>query len=68
MKSIVRLAPGKPEVMVYWVGPGAISDSRPLSRQRKRSHRSGLRLEVEGLDNWVEDPIQNHRRGYALPR
>ncbi len=68
MKSIVRLAPGKPEVMLYWVDPGDSSQSALLRRERKQNHRSWLRPEAEGLDRWDEDPSQNHRRGYALPR
>ncbi len=68
MKSIVRLAPGKPEVMLYWVDPGDSSQSTRLRRERKQNHRSWLRHEAEGLDSSEADPVQNHRRGDALPR
>jgi|GEM_PF-6723952 len=68
MKSLVRLAPGKPEVVLYWTDQDGTGGPAPRLRQKRRSRRAWLWHEPEPLDDWEDDPALIHRKGYALPR
>ncbi len=68
MKSTVRLAPGKPEIMLYWTDPAYSSREGQPRHQRKRNHRSWLRHDIADLEGREEDSIENNRRDSALSR
>ena len=68
MKSLVRLAPRRPEVVLYWVDPDGRGGSNPLPRRKKHDRMARWQHELEDLDEWEDEPALTRRKGYALSR